>query len=89
MYRRATGSEGGRRGAVGRGRGMRAQPPQLPGGEGVFNFARKLPGNIPEVSLGLQINSYATLICRAAVDNKYLVCTEHVLILKYFTVEYW
>ena len=63
---------------------------------GSENDCSTLPGNSRETFLRylqdfkmLYINSYATLICRAAVDNKYLVCIEHVLILKYFTVEYW
>ena len=36
----------------------------------------------------LYINSYAALIFRAAVINKYMVCNRHVLILQYFIVEY-
>ena len=34
------------------------------------------------------INSYAALIFRAAMDNKYMVYNKQVLILQYFIVEY-
>ena len=37
----------------------------------------------------LHINSFPTLIVRAAVNIKYLVCIKHVLILQYFIARYW
>ena len=84
--------------AMGRGRGRRgaARPRRLRtqthGGESDCSTS---PGNSRETFRRylrklrmLYINSCTTPILRAAVNNKYMACNRHVLILQYFIVEF-
>ena len=51
------------------------------------NPRETFPEYLPDFRM-LYINSYAALIFRAAMNNEYMVCIKHVLILQYFIIEF-